>query len=475
MKNTFLIFNLALFTTITFGQTYPIVDTDVNEFYSDSDKINAPLQNQPYYGQDATYKGNKPSYTNNQDGTITDNITGLMWEQSMGDKITFDEAFTKAQESTLADYSDWRVPTLKELYSLILFTGQVKGETAMVYFIDTNYFEQALGNVSIGEREIDAQTWSSTEYVGTTMNGNATVFGVNFIDGRIKGYPKYKKSTGAANTMYFRMVRGNSNYGINNFTNNNDGTITDIATGLMWQTADDGFTRNWEEALAYAEAFELADYNDWRLPNAKELQSIVDYSRSPKTSNSPAIDPMFECTEITDPDGNSGQYGFYWTGTSHLDGANPYSNAVYIAFGEGMGQMNGTLLDVHGAGCQRSDPKSGNSSDYPDFWGPQGDVRYVYNFVRCVRNVESSTSTNESPILNFNIYPNPSNNSFTIKADSKIKSISIYTTLGIESNRYFPTKNEITIISSHYPKGLYIVQITDIYGNIHSNKLLIED
>ena len=50
--------------------------------------------------------------------------------------------------------------------------------------------------------------------------------------------------------------------------------------------------------------------------------------------------------------------------------------------------MNGILMDVHGAGCQRSDPKSGNSDKYPEFWGPQGDVRYVYNYVRVVRNIE---------------------------------------------------------------------------------------
>ena len=50
--------------------------------------------------------------------------------------------------------------------------------------------------------------------------------------------------------------------------------------------------------------------------------------------------------------------------------------------------MNNVLMDVHGAGCQRSDPKSGNSDDYPQFFGPQGDVRYVYNYVRCVRSIE---------------------------------------------------------------------------------------
>ena len=44
------------------------------------------------------------------------------------------------------------------------------------------------------------------------------------------------------------------------------------------------------------------------------------------------------------------------------------------------------LMDVHGAGAQRSDPKSGNPNDYPTGRGPQGDAIRIYNYVRCVRN-----------------------------------------------------------------------------------------
>ena len=291
---------------------YKIVDTGVEDFYDNTSVIAEPLSNQAFYGQDASYSGNQPNYTDNGDGTITDNITGLIWEKDMGDKITFDDAFTKAENSTLGDYTDWRVPTLKELYSLINFTGRVQGETAIDLFIDTNYFNQPIGDVTIGEREIDAQTWSSTAYVGLTMNTDETVFGVNFIDGRIKGYPKFKPATGAENKMYFRMVRGNTAYGENDFIDNGDGTISDLATGLMWQKADDGISRDWEDALEYSENLELASFNDWRLPNAKELQSIVDYTRSPQTTKSPAINPIFDTTEINYPDDNSGgHYPFF--------------------------------------------------------------------------------------------------------------------------------------------------------------------
>ena len=368
--------------------SYALVDTGVVTFYSNDKIIAEPSEGEAFYGQDATYQENTPSYIDNGDNTVTDLVTGLMWQQDMGEEMTYEEAMQAAEECTLGGYDDWRVASIKELYSLILFTGNGGGETAGENrYIDTEYFNQPLGDTSIGDREIDAQTWSSTIYVGETMNGDKTVFGVNFIDGRIKGYPYYIQ--GQENTAYFRLVRGNEEYGKNNFIDNGDGTITDLATGLMWQQDDSQQGMDWQASLAYAENLELANYDDWRLPNAKELQSIVDYTRSPSTTDSAAIDPLFKVSTIEDLDGKT-QYPYYWTGTTHLTGVgnNAYTSAVYIAFGYAEGIMNNTLMDVHGAGAQRSDPKSGAVEDYPKAFGPQGDIQMVYNYVRCVRTVD---------------------------------------------------------------------------------------
>jgi len=60
--------------------------------------------------------------------------------------------------------------------------------------------------------------------------------------------------------------------------NNGDVTITDIATDLMWMQDDSDTCMIWDDGLVYAENFEYAGYSDWRLPDAKELQGIVDYS-----------------------------------------------------------------------------------------------------------------------------------------------------------------------------------------------------
>ena len=68
---------------------------------------------------------------------------------------------------------------------------------------------------------------------------------------------------------------------------------------------------------------------------------------------------------------------------------NPGAYAVYIAFGKAQGKMNGVLYDVHGAGAQRSDPKTGDPNEFSQGHGPQGDCVRIYNYLRLVRNNSS--------------------------------------------------------------------------------------
>ncbi len=86
--------------------TYPVVDTDVQDFYDNTAIISAPSAGQAFYGQDATYTGNQPSYTDNGNGAITDNVTGLMWQKDMGNKISYSDAFIKADTMALGRYTD---------------------------------------------------------------------------------------------------------------------------------------------------------------------------------------------------------------------------------------------------------------------------------------------------------------------------------------------------------------------------------
>jgi hypothetical protein len=219
-------------------------------------------------------------------------------------------------------------------------------------------------------------------------------------------------------------------YGVNDFTDNGDGTVTDSATGLMWTKEDGGIGMKWEEALAFVQEKNSENhlgYDDWRLPNAKELQSIVDYTRSLQTTNSPAIDPVFECSSILD-EGGEVNYPFYWTNTTHADGSpeNQYTKAVYVCFGEALGFMeippnsgNFTLMDVHGAGAQRSDPKFGDPESFPYGFGPQGDVIRIFNYVRMVRDIGQASGFFDKGSLPdwIKIYPNPVKGMLNITVD----------------------------------------------------------
>ena len=65
-------------------------------------------------------------------------------------------------------------------------------------------------------------------------------------------------------------------------------------------------------------------------------------------------------------------YYYYWSGTTHYD--NRVTPGAYIAFGQGWGQSDSTLTDVHGAGCQKSDPKyQAPETTNPSYFGPQND------------------------------------------------------------------------------------------------------
>ena len=105
------------------------------------------------------------------------------------------------------------------------------------------------------------------------------------------------------------------------FFDNQDGTVTDNCTGLMWQKDTGDIFSSWQDALRYCGDLDLAGHADWRLPNVRELQSIVDYGRA-----FPAIDPLFSAVE-----------GWYWSSSSYVGAP---ENAWGIEIGAGGGGVS---------------------------------------------------------------------------------------------------------------------------------------
>jgi Protein of unknown function (DUF1566) len=362
-------------------QKFTIVDTGQERCFNNNIEIAYPSNNNSFYGQDAQYESNPPAYHDNGDGTISDLNTGLMWQKTPDFvKRNLADSHKYADSLKLAGHDDWRLPTIKELFSIADFNGNMRTQTP---YIDTRYFDFQYPDTSQGWRIMDAQYRSSTEYIGKTMRGEGSVFGFIFADGRIKGYPKGNRGAGR---QYVRCVRG-KNYGENDFKDNGDGTVTDWATGLIWMKIDSRKTMSWEQALEYAETLNYAGHDDWRLPNVKELQSIVDYTRAPdaedEKAQAAAIDPVFSLTEME---------SWFWTNTTHIENGGGY----YVCFGQGFSawQWRGKKMNAHGAGAVRSDPKTGDAKDYPNGKGPQGDEIRINNYVRCVRggNVKKNPS-----------------------------------------------------------------------------------
>jgi hypothetical protein len=375
------------------GLTYPIVDTHQTHCFTADSVITCGTS---FAGQDAEYTGNAPAYQVNGDGTVTDIVTGLMWQQDPGPKTNYDSAIAGVNGFNLAGYTDWRVPTIKELYSLIVFTGlDPSGESSVSDslrpFIDDSAFVFSYGDTNAGERVIDSQWVTSNVYNSTVMNGEQCFFGVNFADGRIKCYP-----TSGRGSYFSIYVRGNPSYGANSYVDNGNGTVSDAATGLTWTQSDNGTGVLWQDALAYCETLDFAGASDWRLPNIKELHSLTDYSRSPDITGSAAIDPIFNVTGITN-EGGQPDFPFYWSSTTHVSSNGSVSTANYVSFGRALGNMNG-WVDVHGAGAQRSDPKTGITQDEAQNGrGPQGDAVRAFNYVRCVRGGVATPSAGDDP------------------------------------------------------------------------------
>lgn len=366
-----------------------IVDTAQDKCYSDLYQTSCAQKWQDFYGQDAQFATQNPKYIDHGNGTVSDSVTGLMWTQLPWNKMTYDEAVEKIDENYyFAGFNDWRIPSIKELYSLMDFRWVDPDPTStetwdLIPFIDTEYFHFEYGDTDNWDRIIDSQWITSSKYTSTVMQEQECFFGVNFADGRIKCYPiKSRKN----NWYYLRLVRWKP-YGINDMVNNNNGSVTDNNTWLTWQQWDSKSAMNWKDALSYCENLKVGWHSDWHLPNAKELQSIVDYWKGPDKTNSPAIAELLVSSSIKNEAWET-DYPYFWTSTTHKTSKWNGSKWVYIAFGRATWNMGsfGWWVDVHGAWAQRSDPKSGDPTDYKDGLWPQWDSIRINNHVRCVRN-----------------------------------------------------------------------------------------
>lgn len=206
-------------------------------------------------GEDSDYTINAPELIDNLDGTITDKITGLMWQKADGGEMTHSSALQYADSLTLGSFTDWRLPIAFEIYSIQNL--QVNNPA-----LNTTYFTKS-----------NAEYWWTSDL---QVNDNSRVW-VSNAGGGIGNHLKSETiSAGGTKRYHARAVRNiKENISLQKrFEVIDDDVVVDSLTGLMWQRKISNNPMTWENALAFSEQLSLGNYNDWRLPNIKELHSI---------------------------------------------------------------------------------------------------------------------------------------------------------------------------------------------------------
>ncbi len=286
--------------------------------------------------------GAQAALTINSDGTVTDPTTGLTWMRcAMGQILngstctgtvatyTFDQANALTGTVTFAGQSDWRMPNIRELQTIV--DRSVYGPA-----IDSSAFPDTPGSYF----------WSGSPYADYSDYAWLVYFGYGYA------YYSYRSDAFAV-----RLVRGGQSFapllGItrptSDYVDNGNGTVMHTPTKLTWKRCAQGQTWTGSTCNGTASTFTFdqaqtlagttfAGQNDWRVPTEDELVSLVDYSIASTPVINSSVFPETPASGFWSGSPSASYSGFAWS-VSFGNGS---------AYGNGYRSSNGAVRLVRG-------------------------------------------------------------------------------------------------------------------------------
>jgi ketosteroid isomerase-like protein len=288
--------------------------------------------NEEYANEAGGFRGD---LVDNGDGTLSDRATRLMWQQGHAPDYATSggapEYIARLNRERFAGHSDWRLPTIEELASLMTRERLNDGLYLSPLFSNRMWFWSCdKGGAGAGRDWTGSQfAWAINFSYGTLFcleefNGQ-DLRAVRTIDdaaGRTR-LDALAASTGGGIRLrsqpldltagdltalgevirkhnlfckgydWNREFSNDAGVSRNDYVNNGDGTILDRATGLMWQQAHRPAYGRWKDAQAYVAQLNrewFAGYADWRLPTIEECCTLFTPTRE---NDGLFISPLF--------------------------------------------------------------------------------------------------------------------------------------------------------------------------------------